>query len=286
MTAPRGVSTAACTARALAGSGRIRSTASTNSPRAGTADPVTTGSAASVPPQVSKPSTLSRIAWHRDKLPDRDELHDLRGYLRRRRLYRELYEGGWTMLGPRRGRLLNRLAEKVDRAGVPGALVDCGAWNGGSTILLSAGAPERDVWAFDSFAGLPEPRELDGRESELLGGELVASEEKLRAGFERFAQPARLHVRGGWFKETLAGAAGDIGPVAVLHCDGDWYDSVLLALEVMYPLVSAGGFVVVDDYGTFPGARQATDEYRLRIDETAPLRRIDNTGRYWHKGTR
>jgi O-methyltransferase len=229
--------------------------------------------------------SFSRLAWHRDKLPGPGELRDLGAYRRRFRLHRELYEGGWTMLGPRRGRMLHRLVEEVDRAGVPGALVDCGVWNGGSTILLSAAAPERDVWAFDSFAGLPEPHELDGRESEGLGGELVGSEQKLRAGFERFAHPARLHVRAGWFEETLEDAAGDIGPVAVLHCDGDWYDSVLVTLEVMYPLVSPGGFVVIDDYGTFPGARRATDDYRLRVGEGAPLRRIDQSGRYWCKGT-
>jgi O-methyltransferase len=234
---------------------------------------------------VTHPSPLSRIAWHRDRLPSLDELRDLRAYRRRGRLYRELYSGGWTMLGPRRGRMLHRLAEEVERAGVPGALVDCGAWNGGSSILLSSGAPGRDVWAFDSFAGLPNPSELDGRESEGLGGELVASEQKLRAGFERFADSARLHVRAGWFEETLADAAGDVGPVAVLHCDGDWYDSVLLTLEVMYPRVSPGGFVVIDDYGTFPGARRATDEYRIRSGDSAPLRRIDHTGRYWRKGT-
>jgi O-methyltransferase len=234
---------------------------------------------------VSKSPSLSRVAWHWDKLPDRGELRDLKAYRSRGRLYQELYEGGWTMLGPRRGRMLHRLAEEVDRVGVPGALVDCGVWNGGSTILLSAGAPEREVWAFDSFAGLPEPRELDGPESERLGGELVGSEQKLREGFELFAHPARLHVRAGWFEETLEEAAVDIGSVAVLHCDGDWFDSVLLTLEVMYPLVSPGGFVVIDDYGTFTGARRATDEYRLRADEAAPLRRIDHTGRYWRKGT-
>lgn len=231
-----------------------------------------------------KSSPLRRVAWHWDKLPSRRELRDLGGYRRRARLHRELYEGGWTMLGPRRGRMLHRLAEEVERRGVPGALVDCGAWNGGSTILMSVAAPAREVWAFDSFAGLPEPRELDGREGAGLGGELVASEQKLRDGFERFAHPARLHVRAGWFEDTLEDAAGEIGQVAVLHCDGDWYDSVLLTLEVMYPLVSPGGFVVIDDYGTFPGAKRATDEYRRRAGESAPLRRIDHTGRYWRKG--
>jgi O-methyltransferase len=227
----------------------------------------------------------SRVAWHLDRLPRLGELRDLHTYRRGRRLHQELFKGGWTMLGPRRGRMLHRLAGEVDRVGVAGALVDCGVWNGGSTILMASGAPEREVWAFDSFAGLPEPKQLDGSASQSLGGELVGSEHKLREGFERFADGARLHVRAGWFDDTLAPAAEEIGSVAILHCDGDWYESVLLTLEVMYPLVSPGGFVVIDDYGTFPGARRATEEYRLRAGETAPLRRIDRTGRYWRKGT-
>jgi hypothetical protein len=130
------------------------------------------------------------------------------------------------MLGPRRGRMLHRLAGEVDRGGLP----------------------------------------LDGRESEGLAGELVGSEHKLREGFERFGNPARLHVRAGWFDDTLSPAAREIGAVAILHCDGDWFESVLLTLEVMYPLVSPG-------------------EYRLGVGETASLRRIDRSGRYWRKGT-
>jgi hypothetical protein len=229
--------------------------------------------------------SLKRIAWHLDRLPRPSELRDLDTYRRARKLHRELFKGGWTMLGPRRGRMLHRLAGEVDRVGLPGALVDCGVWNGGSTILMASGAPHREVWAFDSFAGLPEPKQLDGRESEGLAGELVGSEHKLREGFERFANPARLHVRAGWFDDTLSPAAHEIGAVAILHCDGDWFESVLLTLEVMYPLVSPGGFVVIDDYGTFPGARRATEEYLLRVGETASLRRIDRSGRYWRKGT-
>ena len=161
------------------------------------------------------------------------------------------------------------------------------AWNGGSTILLSTAARRGgEVWAFDWFAGLPAPSELDGRRAASeLGGELVASEQKLREGFERFARIRRASKceRAGSRRRSEA-TAGEIGPVAVLHCDGDWFDSVLLTLDVMYPLVSPGGFIVIDDYGTFPGARAGPRiDSRLRAGETAPLRRIDHTGRYWQK---
>ena len=71
--------------------------------------------------------------------------------------------------------------------------------------------------------------------------------------------------------------------MAVLHCDGDWYDSVLLTLETFYPKVSPGGFVVIDDYGHWVGAREATDEFRRRLEIDAPLHRVDYTGRFWRK---
>ena len=74
-----------------------------------------------------------------------------------------------------------------------------------------------------------------------------------------------------------------IGRVAVLHCDGDWYESVRLTLSTFYPQVSPGGYVVSDDYGAWSGARQATDEYRREAGVSAPLSPVDHTGRFWRK---
>ncbi|MGH2763448.1 MAG: TylF/MycF/NovP-related O-methyltransferase [Thermoleophilaceae bacterium] len=198
-------------------------------------------------------------------------------------LHGRLWDGRYTMLSSRRGRALHRLARELEAATVPGALVDCGVWNGGSSILMAAGAPNRDVWAFDSFAGLPEPSPVDGRESSAFAGACVGSEEMLREGIERFTRGARLHVRAGWFEDTFPAAVGEIGPIALLHCDGDWYESVRLTLERFYPGVAAGGYVVIDDYGAWPGARRAVEEYRARIGDRTPLRRVDHTGRYWRK---
>ena len=188
------------------------------------------------------------------------------------------------MLTRRRGRALYRLAAEVVERGVPGALVDCGVWNGGSTALLSAGAPGRQVWAFDSFAGLPQPGPKD-EESETAGraGDLSTSEQRLREAFARFGHPERLRVRKGWFEETFPRAREEVGPVALVHCDGDWYDSIRLTLETFYPKLSPGGFVVVDDYGHFAGARRATDDFRSERRISAPLVAVDGPAVYWRK---
>jgi O-methyltransferase len=134
--------------------------------------------------------------------------------------------------------------------------------------MMSSGAPSREVWAFDSFEGLPEAGPRDPDHAHDLVGELVASERTVHEAFLRFASPERLHVVKGWFAETFPEAARTIEQVAILHADGDWYESVRLTLETFEPKVSPGGFVVIDDYGWWEGAKEATHEYGAsrRID--------------------
>jgi hypothetical protein len=220
-------------------------------------------------------------AW--DLAPRRIDLERPRLYREGMALHRTLYRGGYTMTSSRRGRSLYRLAADVDRRGVPGAVVDCGVWNGGSTALLSAGAPGREVWAFDSFEGLPPPGPLDGEESTEWSGKLQGSEARVREAVARHGRASRLVVRKGWFEDTLPEAVDQIGPIAVLHCDGDWYASVRLTLEAFYPKVSSGGYIVIDDYGHWPGASRAADEFRRDRGDEAPLVKVDYTGRYWRK---
>jgi hypothetical protein len=148
---------------------------------------------------------------------------------------------------------------------------------------MSLGAPERSVWAFDSFEGLPAPGPSDGEESRGYAGACVGAEEKLLEGFTRFADASHLTVRKGWFEDTLPAAASEIGRIALLHVDGDWYESVKTCLECFYAKVSPGGYVIIDDYGTWVGARRATDQFRASVGDDAALRRIDHTGRFWRK---
>lgn len=227
---------------------------------------------------TSGPDVPLGTLW--DLAPSRAELRMPITYASGLVLWERLFTGGYTMLSSRRGRLLYQLAKDVSRGGVPGALVDCGVWNGGSTVLLGAGAPERAVWAFDSFEGLPAPGPLD-EEEEWWAGSVRGSEEMLREGFREFTPAIDLHVVKGWFEETFPRTKRDVGRVAVLHADGDFYDSVRLTLETFFPQLSAGGYVVIDDYGGFKGAQRATDEYRRKHRIEVPMRRVDYTGVYW-----
>ena len=149
--------------------------------------------------------------------------------------------------------------------------MDCGVWNGGSTLLLASGAPSRDIWAFDSFAGLPEPTEVDPDYAREWVGKVVGSEQLLRQGFRDYGLENPLHVIKGWFEETLPAHGGNIESIAVLHVDADWYESVDLVLRILYPKLSPGGWVAVDDYRTWRGTTLAVDEYRREMGIKAPI---------------
>jgi O-methyltransferase len=218
-----------------------------------------------------------------DQAPGWSELRAPGTYLRIARLWKTLRREGYTMIGSRRARSLERLASTCEREGIPGAIVDCGTFNGGSATLMSTGAPTREVWGFDSFEGLPPAGEHDPEHAADWEGTLKASEAKVREAFERFASPDRLHVVKGWFEDTFPETEARIDRVAMLHADGDWYDSVLLTLETFYPKLSPGGFVVIDDYSGWEGAKIATDEYRVTNGIDAPLVEVDSTAVYWQK---
>lgn len=252
--------------------------------------PAITPAPAARPPKgrVNTPLAWRRIArqpsWMlKDLAPMRAEIGRPWEYARGVLLWSRIRQRGYTMLGCRRGRTLVRLAREADRRSIPGALVDCGVWNGGSTALLSAGAPCRDVYAFDSFEGLPSPdEEVDGARSVDWVGECLGVEANVREAVHRYGSPERLHIVKGWFEDTFPTAGDAVGPIAVLHADGDWYESVRLTLETFYDRVSPGGFVVIDDYGVWSGARQAVDEFRAgRLLKESLI--VVEAAAYWRK---
>ncbi len=92
-----------------------------------------------------------------------------------------------------------------------------------------------------------------------------------------------IHIVKGWFQETLSIAP--IDKIALLHLDGDWYESTLCALRELYPKVQAGGYVVIDDYEYWSGCKKATDEYRVERGISEPIVRVadkkSKTAVYW-----
>lgn len=196
-----------------------------------------------------------------------------------------------TMIGLRRLDNLQECVESVLEAGTPGDLIECGVWRGGATILMRAvlkafGDTERTVWVADSFEGLPRPDPerypADAESSLWRFDELAVSEAEVRVNFARYGLlDEQVRFLKGWFRDTLPRAP--IEQLAVLRLDGDMYESTIIALESLYPKVTPGGFVIVDDYGAVAGCRAAVDDFRGRFGIAEPLVDIDWTGVFWQR---
>lgn len=170
---------------------------------------------------------------------------------------------------------------------LPGAIVECGTYKGGSTgvmldTLVHLGQTRREIVLFDTFDGFPG----DVDETLISGerfrrGDWVTEDfrQELEANLARTGYPrSNIRVNIGRVEQTIPGGAPD--GIALLHLDTDYYGATKHQLEHLYPRLVAGGIVQIDDYGHFLGCRRAVDEYFSRADVKAPLlARVDYTGR-------
>jgi O-methyltransferase len=196
-----------------------------------------------------------------------------------------------TMVGMKRLDNLQECVTRVVRDGVPGDLLEAGVWRGGSVILMRAvldvlGDETRLVWAADSFDGLPPPDPTvpaDSGDRHHENRFLAVGLEEVRANFRKYGLlDDRVRFLPGWFSDTLPHAP--IEALAVLRADGDMYASTMDILAPLYPKVSDGGYVIIDDYGAIPACRQAVHDFRAAHSITEPMTSIDWTGVYWRKG--
>jgi len=73
----------------------------------------------------------------------------------------------------------------------------------------------------------------------------------------------RISLHKGHFEDTLTPG----GPVALAHIDCDWHDPVSLCLERLYPQLSPGGYLILDDYNDYQGCRTAADAFLAGHDD-------------------
>jgi len=215
-----------------------------------------------------------------------------------RRLPQEMRENGqdWpidaeTMIGMKRLDNLQSCLVDVLVKGVAGDVIETGVWRGGATIFMRAilsayGDETRQVWVADSFEGLPRPTrqapDSDRRERLWAFPQLSVSLKEVKANFDRYSLlDERVRFLVGWFKDTLPSAP--IEKLSVLRLDGDMYESTLVALESLYPKLSIGGYVIVDDYGNVPGCKKAVDEYRRSHGITDRLEPVDPCCVFWKR---
>jgi hypothetical protein len=188
---------------------------------------------------------------------------------------------------------LYKAVEYIVRRDIPGDLVECGVYKGGSAMMMVYSlmhfrcARRRKIYLYDTFEGMSTPtkwdRDLTGdtahRLLEIGSREtnpvwaycpLEVVEGNMRAtGYD----PALLVFVKGMVEDTLPGAIPE--RISLLRLDTDWHASTHHELTHLYPALTRGGVLIVDDYGHWQGARKAADEYLASTRDPILLHRID-----------
>ncbi|MDX2407921.1 TylF/MycF/NovP-related O-methyltransferase [Streptomyces microflavus] len=197
----------------------------------------------------------------------------------------------YSMTSPERLNAFILATRYIARHNIPGDIVECGVWRGGSMqacarTLLSVGETERELYLFDTYEGMTEPTaedlRRDGRPAqELLDAQgkdrpiwAVASLDDVKAGFDNVPYPKeRVHYVQGRVEDTVPGQAPE--QISILRLDTDWYASTKHELEHLYSRLVSGGVLLIDDYGYWQGSRQAVDEFLDKTGERLLLLRMD-----------
>lgn len=171
---------------------------------------------------------------------------------------------------------------------VPGVYCEMGVAAGAQIIAMAYGAPEKTIYAFDSFEGIPLP---SNRDDQMPGIKFLTKEEqkalpnpgeqKLESSgatcvslsdFMNNVKDSGLKLRNikpveGWFEETTIGFDKDI---SILRLDGDLYNSTYVCLKNLYPKVVKGGIIIIDDWA-LPGCRASVQDYLISIKQHKKL---------------
>ncbi len=200
----------------------------------------------------------------------------------------------FTMTSPERIASFREALRHVSRHNVPGAIVECGVWKGGSMMaaaktLLALG-DKRQLFLFDTFCGMTAPEAVDcdlsGRPaSHLLKSPTTSTLMRCESPLQEVQQNMASTGYDPHLVKYIVGPVEDTIPehapeqIAVLRLDTDWYGSTVHELRHLYPRLAIGGLLIIDDYGHWQGARRAVDEFLAETGLPLFLHRIDYTGR-------
>lgn len=236
----------------------------------------------------------NRLGYTIGKIRDRDNVpydmdEEFRGIYVRTRPY--------TMTGVSNMYALYAAVRYVVRSGVPGDIVECGVWKGGSSMmaaltLLAMGETTRRLWLYDTYAGMAEPSDKDVQAFDGLRAHTrwrgaqqgdvnlwnYSPLEEVRTNLYATNYPEEkiLFVQGR-VEDTIPSTAP--GSIAVLRLDTDLYESTYHELHHLFPLLSECGVLIIDDYGWWTGSREATDRYFAENNIPILLNRIDEGAR-------
>jgi len=169
---------------------------------------------------------------------------------------------------------------------IPGDFVECGVWRGGSSLLVALmlqakGVMDRKVLLYDTFSGMPTPTEFDVDKYGRSGFEMMQAYSDEIGWCYASLQDVKSIFVAQCFNFPVEFIEGDVmttlhshqpAEIALLRLDTDWYESTALEYDVLYPKVSDGGVLIIDDYGVWAGSRKATDDYFMAVPKPLIVR--------------
>jgi len=199
----------------------------------------------------------------------------------------------FTMTSPERIFALIQAVRYIQKRTIPGSIVECGVWKGGSMAttaraLLEKNDVSRDLYLFDTFEGMTDPSSKDVDYSGVSASQVLIRDLGFKCANAPLAEvkkllygtgypSERIHFIPGKVEDTIPASAPE--SIALLRLDTDWYESTKHELVHLFPRLAAGGVLIIDDYGHWRGSRLACDEYFEQNRIPILLNRIDFTGR-------
>lgn len=196
------------------------------------------------------------------------------------------------MTGPERIYALIQAVRYVSANDIPGAVVECGVWKGGSMAavaraLRQIGDLGRHLYLFDTFEGMPDPTSHDIDYEGQCAADLLRVNPGLKCAaplesvtsvlYDTGYPKEKIHFVRGRVEETIPANAPQ--SISLLRLDTDWYASTKHELIHLFPRLSDNGVIIIDDYGHWRGSQQACDEFFAENRIPILLNRIDYTGR-------
>lgn len=211
----------------------------------------------------------------------------------------------YTMVGHDKLYSIYDLAEKLEQREIDVDFVECGVWKGGAAAVIGSVIKKygykRKLWLFDSFAGMPKPSIKDGEaaQKQFDKDRGISSVKDVYEIFNKLKIDfASVIIKKGWFENTLAEYNEYFDKIALLHLDCDWYDSTKKCLDSLYSRVVPGGYIIIDDYASWIGCKEAVDEFIEKLEIHPNLKSAgggsvyfrkminDDLESYWRKETR
>lgn len=202
----------------------------------------------------------------------------------------------YTMTSVERMYAVYQAMEYIEQSGVRGDLVECGVWKGGTAMmmayLLAQTKGQRKIYLYDTFTGMSEPTEKDVR-SETGQAAIEKWKKMQKHEYNEWAYCSLEDVKKniamtGYRMDNVVFIQGKVeetiprvmpSQIALLRLDTDWFESTYHELQYLYPILSPGGVLIIDDYGHWKGAKEAVDRYLAENKISILLNRTDSTGR-------